>query len=48
VGPLKPGRIIDLNERAMRFFDPSLQLGVIHEVKVRPLSGDSWVPGPVG
>src|SRR3954467_11305691 len=48
VGPLTPGRIIDLNERAMRYFDPSLQLGVIHDVKVRPLSGDYWVPGPVG
>jgi len=48
VGPLKPGRIIDLNERTMRHFDPELQLGVIHEVKVRPLSGDYWVPGPVG
>ena len=48
VGPLTPGRIIDLNERAMRYFDPSLQLGVIHDVKVRPLSGDYWIPGPVG
>src|SRR5437016_6473799 len=48
VGPLTPGRIIDLNERAMRHFDPSLQLGVIHGVKVRPLSGDYWTPGPVG
>src|SRR6516165_7480129 len=25
VGPLEPGRIIDLNERTMRFFDPSCQ-----------------------
>ena len=48
VGPLMPGRIIDLNERAMRHFDPSLELGVIHDVKVRPLSGDYWIPGPVG
>jgi len=48
VGPLMPGRIIDLNERAMRHFDPSLQLGVIHGVKVSPLSGDYWIPGPVG
>src|SRR4051812_9631145 len=48
VGPLTPGRIIDLNERAMRHFDPGLQLGVIYDVKVRPLSGDYWVPGPVG
>jgi rare lipoprotein A len=48
VGPLTPGRIIDLNERAMRYFDPSLQLGVIYGVTVRPLLGDYWIPGPVG
>src|SRR6202166_3379986 len=48
VGPLTPGRIIDLNERAMRYFDPSLQLGVIYNVIVRPLFGDYWIPGPVG
>jgi rare lipoprotein A len=48
VGPLTPGRIIDLNERAMRHFDPSLQLGVIYGVRVSPLSGDDWIPGPVG
>lgn len=48
VGPLTPGRIIDLNERTMRLFDPSLELGVIHGVTVRPLRGDSWTPGPVG
>ena len=47
VGPLTPGRIIDLNERTMRFFDPSLQLGVISRVTVRPLFGDYWIPGPV-
>jgi rare lipoprotein A len=47
VGPLTPGRIIDLNERTMRYFDPSLQLGVINDVRVRPLSGDYWIPGPV-
>ncbi len=47
VGPLTPGRIIDLNERTMRHFDPSLQLGVIHDVTVTPLSGDDWIPGPV-
>ena len=48
VGPLTPGRIIDLNERTMRHFDPSLQRGVIHDVSVTPLSGDDWTPGPVG
>ena len=48
VGPLTPGRIIDLNERTMRHFDPSLQLGVISSVRVSPLAGDYWIPGPVG
>ncbi len=48
VGPLTPGRIIDLNERTMRYFDPSLSLGVISGVRVMPLSGDSWTPGPIG
>jgi len=48
VGPLRPGRIIDFNERTMRHFDPSLELGVIHEVRVSPLSGDNWTLGPVG
>jgi len=47
VGPLKPGRIIDLNERAMRFFDPSLRLGLIHGVRVSPLEGTQWTAGPV-
>ena len=48
VGPLTPGRIIDLNERTMRYFDPNLQRGLIPDVKVVPLAGDSWTPGPVG
>ncbi|MCK1680185.1 hypothetical protein IVA87_12255 [Bradyrhizobium sp. 147] len=48
VGPLRPGRIIDFNERTMRHFDPSLELGVIKDVKVSPLSGDNWTLGPVG
>ena len=48
VGPLKPGRIIDLNERTMRHFDPRMELGVIPDVTVRPLAGDDWTPGPVG
>ena len=47
VGPLKPGRIIDLGERTMRYFDPTLRLGLIHDVKVRPLPGDDWTPGPI-
>lgn len=48
VGPLTPGRIIDLNERTMRYFDPGLQRGVIANVRVEPLSGYSWTPGPIG
>jgi len=47
VGPLTPGRIIDFNERTMRYFGPSLQRGVIDGVKVTPLFGDDWTPGPV-
>ncbi|MBO0759251.1 MAG: hypothetical protein J2P54_25710 [Bradyrhizobiaceae bacterium] len=46
VGPLKPGRIIDFNRQAMRYFDPSLQRGVIQSVKVTPLHGDQ-TPGPL-
>src|SRR4249919_1037660 len=48
VGPLTPGRIIDLNERTMRHFDPGLQRGVIRDVIVKPLFGDYWIPGPAG
>jgi rare lipoprotein A len=47
VGPLEPGRIIDLNERTMRYFDPALQRGLIRNVKVTPLRGDRWTPGPI-
>lgn len=48
VGPLKPGRVIDFNEQTMRYFDPTLQRGLIHSVKVTPLLGDDWIPGPIG
>jgi rare lipoprotein A len=47
VGSLRPGRIIDLNIRAMRYFDPTLQLGVIQNVKVTPLVGSDIAPGPL-
>ena len=47
VGPLKPGRIIDLDEQTMRYFDPTLRLGLIHNIKVTPLSGENWSPGPI-
>lgn len=48
VGPLRPGRVIDLNERTMRYFDPSLRLGLVHDMKITLLPGDNWTPGPVG
>lgn len=47
VGPLQPGRIIDLNERAMRYFDPDLLRGLLPDVRVTPLAGRDWVAGPV-
>jgi rare lipoprotein A len=48
VGPLRPGRVIDLNERSMRYFDPSLRLGLVHDMKITLLPGEQWTPGPVG
>lgn len=48
VGPLEPGRVIDFNRQTMRYFDPSLQRGLINNVKVTPLPGDHYAPGPVG
>jgi peptidoglycan lytic transglycosylase len=47
VGPLEPGRVIDFNERTMRFFDPSLQRGILRTVRITPLPGDTWAPGPL-
>jgi rare lipoprotein A len=47
VGKLKRGRIIDLNQRAMRYFDPTLQLGVVERVSVTPLAGQDWALGPL-
>lgn len=47
VGPLVPGRIIDLNERAMRYFDPLMRLGTLAGAKVTPLAGRSYVAGPI-
>ncbi len=47
VGPLKAGRIIDFNQQTMRYFDPSLQHGLIGSVKITPLQGHGWTPGPV-
>jgi rare lipoprotein A len=47
VGPLRPGRIIDLNAQAMRFFDPTMTAGVLQSVRVTPLPGRNWFVGPV-
>jgi len=47
VGPLKPGRVIDLNDYTMRYFDPSMQRGLIQDVKVTPLIGQDLAVGPV-
>jgi rare lipoprotein A len=47
VGPLKPGRVLDLNERSMRHFDPLLTRGLLDDVKITLLPGDDWTPGPV-
>jgi rare lipoprotein A len=47
VGPLEPGRVIDLNEQAMRYFDPSFERGLISHVTVTPLRGDGWLTGPL-
>jgi rare lipoprotein A len=46
VGPLKPSRVVDLNEQTMRYFDPDMRRGLI-SITVTPLSGDDWLPGPV-
>ncbi len=48
VGPLRPGRVIDLSEKTMAYFDPSLKRGVIPGVKITPLDGkQQWTPGPL-
>ena len=48
VGPLRPGRVLDLNERSMRHFDPFMTKGVIRDVRITLLPGEDWTPGPVG
>ena len=47
VGPLKPGRVIDLNEQAMRYFSHGQDFGLIETVKITLLLGDDWSPGPI-
>jgi rare lipoprotein A len=48
VGRLRPGRVLDLNERSMRYFDPFLKRGLIEGVKITLLPGEDWTSGPVG
>lgn len=48
VGPLKSGRVLDLNERSMRYFDPFLVQGLIQDVKITLWPGEDWSTGPVG
>jgi hypothetical protein len=31
----------------MRYFDPSLERGIVHSVKITPLPGDGWATGPI-
>ena len=47
VGPLRRGRVIDFNEQTMRYFDPTLRRGIVGNVKITPLTGHGWTPGPV-
>ena len=47
VGPLVPGRIIDLNARTMRYFDPTMMVGVVQNMTVNPLPGSDWIAGPL-
>lgn len=47
IGPLKRGRIIDLNQRTMRYFDPTLEIGLVDKVSVTPLVGEDVALGPV-
>jgi hypothetical protein len=42
---LEPGRVIDLNEQTMRYFDPGMRRGLI-PITVTPLRGADWRPGP--
>lgn len=48
VGHLRPGRVLDLNERSMRYFDPFLTRGLLTDAKITLLPGEDWIPGPVG
>ncbi|HEY1473139.1 MAG TPA: septal ring lytic transglycosylase RlpA family protein [Pseudolabrys sp.] len=47
VGRLRPGRVIDITDRAMRYFDPTLERGLVPDMRVTPLENNEWTPGPV-
>jgi len=48
VGPLRPGRMFDLSRAAMKYFDESLDMGVLPDVKVTVLPlGRVYAAGPV-
>src|SRR3979411_3039382 len=48
VGPLRPGRMFDLSRAAMKYFDDSLDKGVLPAVKVTVLPlGRVYAAGPV-
>ena len=47
VGPLRPGRTVDLSRAAMAYFAP-LNKGLLHDFKVTPLPiGETYPEGPV-
>ncbi|HXZ22745.1 MAG TPA: septal ring lytic transglycosylase RlpA family protein [Pseudolabrys sp.] len=48
VGHLRPGRVLDLNERTMRYFDPFLTRGLLSDARITLLPGEGWMPGPIG
>ena len=39
--------MLDLNERSMRHFDPSMTRGLLDDVRITLLPGENWIPGPV-
>ena len=39
--------MLDLNERSMRHFDPSMTRGLLDDVRITLLPSENWTPGPV-
>ena len=46
IGPLRPGRVLNLNERSMRH-DLSMTRGLLDDVRITLLPRENWTPGPV-